>query len=263
MIPRTKHLVVTTLSLVGLLALSGVLSFPHQTGALFSEQGSPALLIESDITAPEVVIETSSLREEMRKKLRDTLRSYVSLPSREEKPSPTEVMKEESNQKEEPPAPAPVSLLLCEGVGTVPSPRSSWGEVRIVEGEGARVIRSTEETEPGLPLRALQLPLEPTVNDTPSCLPQIIGVLVDGTVITPNTPITTEFEGRAGYAVDGFPIFAQYEDGKKVSNEDLDQCHGHMHEIVDQGVVQSVYHYHITDEAPYTLGCFRGTPVTE
>lgn len=263
MIPRTKHLVVTTLSLVGILMLSGVLMLPHKTGALFSEHGSPALLIESDNASPEVVIEMSSLREDMRVKLRDALRNYVhTAPDTKVLTMPTpEVSVEAGGEDDRSSATPASSVLLCDGVSATPPPISTWGPVRIAIGEGARVVRTSEEGDDGLPVDSMQFPLEPFVNDAPSCLPGVIGILVDGSVLSPYTPVTKLFEGLSGYAVDGFPIFAQYEDGRKITNADLDQCHGHVHEIVDQGVVRSVYHYHITEEAPYTLGCLMGTAV--
>lgn len=63
----------------------------------------------------------------------------------------------------------------------------------------------------------------------------------------------------AGYAIDGFGIYGQYgENGKALSNKDLDECHGHTHLIIWNGVPQEIYHYHLTKEYPYTLSCFRG-----
>lgn len=63
----------------------------------------------------------------------------------------------------------------------------------------------------------------------------------------------------AGYALDGFGIYGQFgENGKQLSNADLDSCHGHSHLITWNGVPQEIYHYHLTLEYPYTLGCFRG-----
>jgi hypothetical protein len=64
----------------------------------------------------------------------------------------------------------------------------------------------------------------------------------------------------AGYAVDGFGIYGEFgEEGKKLSNSDLDACHGHSHQLIWDGVPQKIYHYHLTKEYPYTLSCFRGT----
>jgi hypothetical protein len=65
-----------------------------------------------------------------------------------------------------------------------------------------------------------------------------------------------------GYALDGFGIFGpRGEDGQPLTNADLDACHGHTHLIEWDGQMQVMYHYHATLEYPYTLGCFRGSPV--
>ena len=63
-----------------------------------------------------------------------------------------------------------------------------------------------------------------------------------------------------GYALDGFGIFAKNESGKDVQNSDLDACHGHEHIIPWNGEMVSIYHYHMTDEFPYSVGCFMGEP---
>jgi hypothetical protein len=62
-----------------------------------------------------------------------------------------------------------------------------------------------------------------------------------------------------GYAFDGFGIFSNLEDGRSLTNDDLDECHGHSHEIVWDGAKKTMYHYHLTKEFPYTVGCFKGT----
>jgi hypothetical protein len=65
-----------------------------------------------------------------------------------------------------------------------------------------------------------------------------------------------------GYALDGFGIYGHRgEAGKVLTNTDLDQCHGHTHEIKWNGKLLKLYHYHATWEYPYTVGCFRGTPI--
>jgi hypothetical protein len=64
-----------------------------------------------------------------------------------------------------------------------------------------------------------------------------------------------------GYAIDGFGLFGHHgEDGETLSNADLDECHGHTHEIEWDGNQTEMYHYHATFEYPYTLGCYRGEP---
>jgi YHYH protein len=66
----------------------------------------------------------------------------------------------------------------------------------------------------------------------------------------------------AGYALDGFGIYGpRGEHGEILTNSDLDECHGHIHVIDWDGQPMEMYHYHATLEYPYTLGCFRGTPL--
>lgn len=67
--------------------------------------------------------------------------------------------------------------------------------------------------------------------------------------------------GLVGYALDGFGIFGlKGVGGKFVSNRSLDQCHGHTETVIWDGKSKKMYHYHLTREYPYTVGCFRGTP---
>jgi YHYH protein len=65
-----------------------------------------------------------------------------------------------------------------------------------------------------------------------------------------------------GYALDGFGIYGHRGgNGKELTNADLDVCHGHTHEIEWDRKRVKMYHYHATWEYPYTVGCYRGTPV--
>jgi hypothetical protein len=65
-----------------------------------------------------------------------------------------------------------------------------------------------------------------------------------------------------GYALDGFGIYGHHgENGKALTNADLDVCHGHTHEIEWDGKTVEMFHYHATAEFPYTVSCFRGTAV--
>ena len=67
-----------------------------------------------------------------------------------------------------------------------------------------------------------------------------------------------------GYALDGFGIFGKYgENGSELTNKDLDECHGHIHEILWDGRKVVMYHYHATREYPYTIGCFKGASITK
>jgi hypothetical protein len=80
------------------------------------------------------------------------------------------------------------------------------------------------------------------------------------TCLEPDAP-AREHSPLVGYALDGFGIFGRHGDGgKEMTNADLDDCHGHTHEVEWDGLRKSVYHYHATWEYPYTLGCFRGKP---
>ncbi|PCJ65201.1 MAG: YHYH protein [Bacteroidetes bacterium] len=64
-----------------------------------------------------------------------------------------------------------------------------------------------------------------------------------------------------GFLLDGFPVYGPEEDGSTVLNSDLDVFHGHNHATVDYP--DGIYHYHITDAAPYINGDgFKGTPGT-
>lgn len=66
-----------------------------------------------------------------------------------------------------------------------------------------------------------------------------------------------------GYIADGFGLYGnQGENGKALSNADLDECHGHVGPVTVNGVSLSQYHYHQTKEFPYTVGCYKGSPVT-
>jgi hypothetical protein len=72
---------------------------------------------------------------------------------------------------------------------------------------------------------------------------------------------TTGHSPLFGYALDGFGIYGpRGEDGKMVTNAQLDACHGHTHPVEFNGTVQNIYHYHLNNEYPFSVGCFRGTP---
>jgi len=65
-----------------------------------------------------------------------------------------------------------------------------------------------------------------------------------------------------GYAADGFGIYGvRGVNGETLTNADLDECHGHTHAITWDGATVTMYHYHATYEYPYTVGCYRGTPI--
>lgn len=64
-----------------------------------------------------------------------------------------------------------------------------------------------------------------------------------------------------GFAFDGFPITSPFEGGKRLTNDDLDVCHGTTSEIKLDGKLKRTYHYVATREYPYVLGCYRGTEI--
>ncbi|MFT4643194.1 MAG: hypothetical protein ACI89R_001038 [Candidatus Azotimanducaceae bacterium] len=64
-----------------------------------------------------------------------------------------------------------------------------------------------------------------------------------------------------GYMLDGFGIYGPYgEDGELLWSADLDECHGHTHPVLWDGEMIELYHYHWTNDFPYNIGCFKGTP---
>ncbi|HEX8119941.1 MAG TPA: YHYH protein [Solirubrobacteraceae bacterium] len=71
--------------------------------------------------------------------------------------------------------------------------------------------------------------------------------LTRGAAATRHSPVVA-------WARDGFAVYGPRGVGaRELSTADLDPCHGHRH--------GGRYHYHATLDYPYTLGCFRGTPV--
>ena len=43
-----------------------------------------------------------------------------------------------------------------------------------------------------------------------------------------------------------------------ITNAQLDVCHGHTGWIKWDGKQKYMYHYHVNNEYPYSVGCFRG-----
>jgi hypothetical protein len=74
-------------------------------------------------------------------------------------------------------------------------------------------------------------------------------------------PNQTANEALIGYALDGFGIYSIRDaQGRELTNADLDACHGRTSEILWDGSRVRLYHYVLTREYPYTIGCFRGVP---
>ena len=66
-----------------------------------------------------------------------------------------------------------------------------------------------------------------------------------------------------GYAIDGFGIYVQKDKhGAMPTNRQLDACHGKTSRVLWNGRMRRIYHYVATLEYPYTIGCFRGKPIT-
>ena len=60
-----------------------------------------------------------------------------------------------------------------------------------------------------------------------------------------------------GWMLDGYPLVSE----PGVTNSDLDACHGRTSTITIAGKRVRTYHYNVTAEYPYTIGCYRGTPL--
>lgn len=62
-----------------------------------------------------------------------------------------------------------------------------------------------------------------------------------------------------GFLLDGFPLYGPVENGRRVTNADLDDLHGHFGPTADYA--GGIYHYHVTAEDPYINGAgFYGVP---
>ncbi len=143
----------------------------------------------------------------------------------------------------------------------------------------------------------IELPVFPQLEANASCAPGAVGVLLSGAVLfnaldgpgrdavaheaqdscqghpqesgvyhyhslsscVPDQRDASGHSKLVGYAIDGFGIYGHYgENGKALSSADLDECHGHTHEIEWEGKRVRMYHYHATFDFPYTIGCLRG-----
>ena len=67
-----------------------------------------------------------------------------------------------------------------------------------------------------------------------------------------------------GWALDGFGIYLERDfAGTMLSSADLDACHGRASKVSWNGKKRRMYHYVATLDFPYTVACYRGTPITK
>jgi hypothetical protein len=67
-----------------------------------------------------------------------------------------------------------------------------------------------------------------------------------------------------GWALDGFPITGPtVSAGNVLTTADLDECHGLVSEVLVDGVAVTTYHYVMTQDFPYSVSCFRATPLQQ
>jgi hypothetical protein len=145
----------------------------------------------------------------------------------------------------------------------------------------------------------LKIPNDPTQNPAPACVPGdgAVGVMSNGVILLDGLDANGNDAGavetqdtchgspgltgyhyvslspcllsaaarttttQVGWARDGFGIYVEYgSDGDLLTNQDLDACHGRTSPVPWHGQTASIYHYDMTLEYPYAVGCFSGTP---
>ncbi len=75
---------------------------------------------------------------------------------------------------------------------------------------------------------------------------------------------SNQHSALVGYAFDGFGIYGlKGDNGTSLSTADLDECHGHNHSVSWEGTQKQIYHYHLTNDFPYSVGCFRGSKAVQ
>ena len=252
-------LAVTVLTFVG-----GVVSLfvngPHIISSFAGPQ--TALLIEAD-PEPTVVVIRDTTREDARVDLVNKLKAYIQ-ETNDSVAFGTEVSLSAIPQTPKEafvPEVVPSSPILCDP-SAPPLSMSDWGPVNMTITEGVRTISSLETSVSLVPAHMLVLPQTPVMTGMTACLPNgMVALTLTGHVLTRDELFTSQATGIVGYAIDGFPLFGSYEEERQLMIGDLDVCHGHAHTIIDGGIPVDLYHYHMTADSPYTLGCFRGTPV--
>jgi len=144
-----------------------------------------------------------------------------------------------------------------------------------------------------------KVPANPTAAATPTCIHGEVGILLSGVALfdgldaggrdavaweaqdsceghPQNTGVYHYHEVTSclstpkdkatlvGWAYDGFPIFVERTaTGALPTNADLDVCHGRTSAVPLDGRTVTMYHYSATLEYPYTVGCFKGTPIAD
>lgn len=141
------------------------------------------------------------------------------------------------------------------------------------------------------------LPAEPVYSNTPYCMGGEVGIMLSGVALfnafdaglrdAPAHELQDSCDGHPqgtglyhyhsisncmkdmsvstvlGYAYDGFPITGpKVAEGKYLTTDDLDECHGLTSSVVVDGKEKVTYHYVMTQDFPYSASCFRGKPVT-
>jgi hypothetical protein len=141
-----------------------------------------------------------------------------------------------------------------------------------------------------------QLPLNPLYSDVPHCMGMEAGIMLTGVPLfggfdaALRDAAAHEVQDRCGghpertgqyhyhsmspcfkdknirtvlgFALDGFPITGpMVADGKYLTTDDLDECHGITSAITLDGKNIVTYHYVMTVDFPYSVGCFRANPV--
>ncbi|MBU6474813.1 MAG: YHYH protein, partial [Alphaproteobacteria bacterium] len=138
----------------------------------------------------------------------------------------------------------------------------------------------------------LALPLHPEVAAAPSCVPMgMVGVMTNGVALFNAldaagrdavahevqdkcnghpardgmyhyhgpSPCVQGWNGDArviGFALDGFPVTGMFDmHGRELTNKDLDACHGRVGTVMEGGRELTTYHYVMTREYPYSIGC--------
>jgi hypothetical protein len=143
---------------------------------------------------------------------------------------------------------------------------------------------------------SFSLTLNPSVGTSPQCIRGTVGIMLTGVLLfdgldaegrdAPAHEVQDSCDGHpektgsyhyhslsdciedgkanklVGYAWDGFGIYGSKDSsGKELTTADLDECHGVTSEVEWEGKKVSMYHYVMTKDYPYSVGCFKGSNV--